>query len=1043
MSSKFFTNQDKSSSLESKLQDILEDEKPEYLEFLIGYFRISGFSKIVNFLSNIKELKILVGINIDNATFNAVENTKQIKEKFTKEQLEIYKEDTNKDKYNNIELLSQMLMSEKVKMRIYNTNNLHAKMYILRDEIIEQRTGLRYSGSVITGSSNLTHSGLSSEGNIEINVELKDSDDIKFAFDTFNDTWNNQSREFTKDDVDNLIMSHIEEPKQKEITPYHLYIKLLIEHFGNRVELFTKEDKKLPNGYDKFNYQTDAVNDGIEKLTIHNGFFLSDVVGLGKTIVVAMIVKKLEDIINKKILVVAPPAVIQQWKSAFEDFGVQNYEIESIGNLENISADDYEFVIVDESHKFKNQKSARYIELERICKTPTQKKVILISATPQNNAPQDIASQLYLFQDKKNSSISSCMNLEEFFSKVNSRYKIIIESKDKTVDINSLKEIAIEMRDTILREVMVRRTRTDLTQNMYKDDIKKMPEARDIKEHEYLLEGDLAEVFSTTADMLENKLNYARFKALNNLTADGRIKYSSKNKDISDNIFNDNPLATLMKMQLIKRFESSFHAFKISLEKQLNRTRQFIANYEKNIIYLGDKSNEFLDYPDEYSVKNGVLKHNEKNKELKGHVFVKNDFEKIFITLLKDDLDKFEELWGMWNKEERDPKIEKFEEELLKHSDTKTVVFTESKDTANYLLEKLQSKFKILKIDGQNREIEKENIAKNFDENYKDQEDNYNVIITTDTLSEGINLHRANIIYNYDIPWNATKLMQRIGRINRVGSKADFYEVHNFKPSARGEELIKLSQKAYVKLQSFHTTFGEDNKVYTQDEEVSTHSLFSTPKEQADERDEELDYLNEIREFKNSNLVEFLKIQNLKDTQNVQRVANENCSYIFLKNNHNKSYYKVNVKETKKVSFLEVAKALRAKPDAVGVKIDSELTQTNILKAIQVYKTIITKQLEVKEDKISSTKSDQLTRRLLNYWYKKDILDEKQYEKCDKLVLDGVLSTFNKQVKKLENSTKEEIVKSINKILSSIEIENKNSVKINIKTVLSSTFTKA
>lgn len=95
------------------------------------------------------------------------------------------------------------------------------------------------------------------------------------------------------------------------------------------------------------------------------------------------------------------------------------------------------------------------------------------------------------------------------------------------------------------------------------------------------------------------------------------------------------------------------------------------------------------------------------------------------------------------------------------------------------------------------------------------------MIVTTEVLAEGVNLHRANVILNYDTPWNATRLMQRIGRVNRIGSKEEFVHVFNFFPSYEGNEQIKLAEIAYAKLQAFHTMFGEDNKVFTEAEELS------------------------------------------------------------------------------------------------------------------------------------------------------------------------------------------------------------------------------
>jgi SNF2 family DNA or RNA helicase len=154
-------------------------------------------------------------------------------------------------------------------------------------------------------------------------------------------------------------------------------------------------------------YQLDAVTEGLSKIKKHNGFFLADVVGLGKTVTTAMVVKKLLFDIRGEVLVIAPPSIQKEWKETFEKFEIgtiRHYDINSLGKLEGIQETErYELVIIDESHKFKNYATSRYKELERICKEQTKykKKVILISATPLNNKPMDIAINFIYFKTKE------------------------------------------------------------------------------------------------------------------------------------------------------------------------------------------------------------------------------------------------------------------------------------------------------------------------------------------------------------------------------------------------------------------------------------------------------------------------------------------------------------------------------------------------------------------------------------------------------------------------------------------------------------------
>ncbi len=184
-----------------------------------------------------------------------------------------------------------------------------------------------------------------------------------------------------------------------------------------------------------------------------------------------------------QILIIAPPSIEKEWNETFKEFqigSIRKFDFKSYGALEKIKdTEDYEIVIIDESHKFKNFLTSRYKELERICKEDVKykKKVILISATPLNNKPQDIANQLYLFQDKRNSTIDSHPNLETFFAEIDKKYREIISIKENQSDLSEdelmeLEQLSKKVRDNILREVMVRRTRTDIqTNEIYKKDL--------------------------------------------------------------------------------------------------------------------------------------------------------------------------------------------------------------------------------------------------------------------------------------------------------------------------------------------------------------------------------------------------------------------------------------------------------------------------------------------------------------------------------------------------------------------------------------------
>ncbi len=1057
MSSKFFTNRD-DNTLENRLKDILSHHKGiTHLEFLIGYFRISGFTKIATLLKDITHGRILVGINIDKLTLEAKEagiklnlmDFEKMSGRFVEEQLEgLSKESYSQEVDESVILFAQMLAEQKIQIRISPDKNIHSKIYILREDEITRHNGeVEYVGSVITGSSNLSENGLSK--NFEFNVELRDSDDIGFALAEFENLWAS-GIEITDKDVESIkAQSHL-----KDVTPYQLYLKFLIEHFDDRIEYDPNVVWNLPKGFMKLAYQIDAVTEGLSKIKKHNGFFLADVVGLGKTVTTAMVVKKLLFDIQGEVLVIAPPSIQKEWKETFKKFEIgtlRNYDVVSLGALEKIrDTQRYSLVIIDESHKFKNYATSRYVQLERICKEQVKykKKVILISATPLNNRPMDIANQLYLFQDKRNSTIPSHPNLESFFAKIDREYKEIIapSKEDKPIDTQKLKELSLRVRESILREVMVRRTRTDIqTHPMYSVDIAEqgltIPKVAPVAEVAYKMNDTLVKTFSDTIEILTNELQYERYKILGYIKPRSRSKYGK----VSENIFERGALelAYLMRNMLVKRFESSFHAFKTTLLRQESHLKGLIQMFVDDKVLLGSKINIFDILEDEDTAEEKIDAMFEKGKV---KIFEASDFEEGYKEKLEKELHIFERLNQMWADVKEDPKLDAFKEVLQKNKGKKIVVFTESKQTAMYLEKNLKA-FNVLCVHGGNRDKLKETISENFDANYDDKKkkNDYDVIITTDTLSEGVNMHRSNIIYNYDIPWNATRLMQRIGRINRIGTKHNTIYVNNFIPSAQSDALIELSKKAYVKLQTFHSTFGEDNQIYSKDEEVGSVTLFE---DVVEDIDEELQFLEEIRDYKEANPKKFKELEKLPMKIRVQRKDDiiQDASFVFIKNVEAKSYYYVDAGRCEPVSFIKMAKQLKVSPRLQGVMPLKPCHYEQVTRAVDHYDA----QLAQIVQSVSRTKVDNATDkkalRLLKGWLDKGVINREMHAIFKKIFEDGRLLNLGKKIKVLAGKPSHEVIAELERLQVEYSLQedqsSKTRIKREIEVILSETFIK-
>lgn len=345
MSTKFFTNRDQN-TLFNKFKGVFENNRDvEFFDAFVGYFRASGYFKIRPLLQDVPNIRILVGINVDDllAKYQSKGLLFQGDANQTlKEFLAETKKDIQTSKYseeieNGILQFIEDICSKKIEVKAHPSKKLHAKIYIFKpSNWNEHRTG-----SIITGSSNLTDAGLGggtdTNFNYEFNVILQNYDDVKFASDEFESLW-----------IEGVSILPVEIKKLKketylndDFTPFEIYIKFLIEYFGKSVEFDPNSVTDLPEGFKRLSYQVDAVNQGYQLLEDHNGFFLSDVVGFGKTVVGTLIAKKFfysnefpSQISN--ILIIVPLSLKPNWEETLDKFGLQNCRIITNGSLHKV-----------------------------------------------------------------------------------------------------------------------------------------------------------------------------------------------------------------------------------------------------------------------------------------------------------------------------------------------------------------------------------------------------------------------------------------------------------------------------------------------------------------------------------------------------------------------------------------------------------------------------------------------------------------------------------------------------------------------------------
>jgi superfamily II DNA or RNA helicase len=1049
MSTKFFNNND-GRSLFDKLKGIAE-KMSSFDRFLAvaGYFRSSGYFKLREELHDVKEIKILVGINIDDI-FRRHNKAMlmlgpEIDAQTKKEYYTEFKEDIQNAKYSpdierGITQMCEDLISGKLEIKIHPTKNLHAKFYLCLPENHDPDT----DGWVIMGSSNISESGLgiTQAPRYELNVAMRDFDDVDYCHEEFKKLW---------EEAIPLTIADIDQYKAKtylgyQPTPYEVYIKVLIDTFGDQVE--DDFNIQLPDGVMDLKYQKDAVIQGYQMLMQHNGLFLADVVGLGKTMIATMIAKRFVEANGKRtsILVIYPPALERNWKDTFKLFGIRNKaqfitngSLLKVLNGENQYKDKEEFdlVIVDEAHGFRTDTSGKYDELQKICKSvcsnpgllaSTQKKVMLLSATPLNNRPNDLLNQLLLFQNSQNCTIDGVPNLKAFFSPLIQEYNKLMRERGERDVTDAVDHIYKKIREEVIDKVTIRRTRHNIMDDDdYKTDLAlqhiRFPNILPPEELEYRLGAETNDRFYNTlvtltnADGCEEHLEYARYRAIEFLEKEYQERY--RNAEQVSTI-----LAGIYRVHMVKRLESSFYAFRRSLHTLLRITNDMIKMWESDKVIIAPDLN-IKDMQAKGMELDAIIEYaGEKGYKKDDIVYPAEAFKPEFIELLRNDKVALEHLCENWEMEKDDPKFDKFIEKLngelkdpLSNPTGKVIIFSESVDTLTYLYSRLNDELgmgDVLMVSASNRDRLDETIRANFDANYdkEKQKDIYNILLTSDVLAEGINLHRSNIIVNYDSPWNATRLMQRIGRVNRIGSVAENIYNYTFYPSKQGDKEIQLYKNALIKLQGFHSAFGEDAQIYSHEEVVKQFEMFDSNIK--DSVDKKIQLLREVRELYNTDRNLYHKIKKLPLKSRVIRQIGKHIedSIVFISSKFKTEFYHIHDEKANPIDFLAAVNYLKAKKDEQPVPFTGNETfhYKHVNQALNEYKNTFT---EV-NDNIEHPKRPDLDRTSLQALkFLREVMqvnnDMELNTTCNtlkKYIEDGVYAKLPRRIRDLSNEYK-------------------------------------
>ena len=759
----------------------------------------------------------------------------------------------------------------------------HGKMYILHNKFELSQNG-DFPGTVFMGSSNFTYQGLLKQG--ELNERYNDKEHYEAYQNKFETLWKDSKNIDiatleNKDDLLKQLKSDLW--IHSAPSPYAVYIRVLHELFGKE----SPDDFKTPGQitkekYSDLEYQIDAIKSVLDKLKNYDGVILADVVGLGKSIIASAAAY------NYKLntIIIAPPHLGDQWEDYQEEFRLPGARVFSSGLVEDVH-ERYKnnteplLIIVDEAHRFRNEDTDDYRMLHHICSSHPDNKVILLTATPFNNDPKDVFALVKLFQIPGQSTIRSVDNLSLRFRELIDRYKKLNRDRrtgkidqqqiDKEAD-----EISHELR-RLIENVVIRRSRLDLKAiTRYREDLVRQKidfakvEGPELLKYDLgdLLELYLDTILKITAKEEDGGFIGARYKPAAYFKDKKEfLKKFGEDLDESDLETAQTNLAEFMKRLLVMRFESSKDAFRSTLENMINSTKMIedwwhklgkVPIMKKGKIPSADSILVTTDDDTEKELNDQTAEQElKKLKDAKGLIAVEASFiTGEFIEKVVRDrklLEKIHDNWFGPNAKPNkhiDPKLDRVKKEidrlLAENSKRKIVIFSSYADTVNYLSADLLKRGlkRVLKYTAADAgKAMKKTIRRNFDAGIREeeQENDYDVLVTTDALSEGYNLHRAGVVINYDIPYNPTRVIQRIGRINRINKKVfECLYIFNCFPTETGESEIRIKQISTLKMRLINSVVGSDTQTLTDDEKLQ--SYFKDEYQKAEDQNETLSW---------------------------------------------------------------------------------------------------------------------------------------------------------------------------------------------------------
>lgn len=916
--------------------------------FAVGYFFLSGLESIAKSLAHVKELRLLIGNTTNRETLEqlaegyrrlelvteAAEAQTYPKKTETKRMAEdtaaniratIELMDQTDDAEATVKILVRLIEEKRLKVRVYTKGRMHAKAYIFTYgdvfDLLGNKIDRHEKGIAIVGSSNLTLSGVSH--NTELNVMVQGNNNHDELAHWFDELWAESQ------DFDETLMHEMQQSwALAPVRPYDIYMKTLYALVKDRLE--DEEDKDLlwddEIARKLANFQRVAVKQAQQIIRDYRGAFVADVVGLGKSFIGAAIVKHFERTDHARPLIICPAPLVDMWDSYNEAYQLNanvlsmGYLFESANGSGNILLDslkykDRDFVLVDESHNFRYTDTQRYKLLQAYMAANPSRRCCLLTATPRNKSAWDVYGQIKLFhQDDKTDLPIDPPDLKQYF-------KLIEEGSRKLPDL--LAHILIRRtRNHILRwygfdsetnqPVDPSRFRTDYLEGKRRAYVEvggkhQFFPRRELDTIEYSIEdtyqglyqvlrGHLGKPQKCTNNappkLVSNELTFARYGLFRYVKEDKRKKepYASLHRAGAN-------LHGLVRVLLFKRFESSVYAFRETIKRLLGMHESFLAALEEGFVPAGEDAQKILYEPN-------LQEEADLLDELR-KVSTRYQTEDFNMRLLREhiehDIAILQRILALVDPitPDKDAKLQVLLERLndLPLREGKRLIFTQYADTARYLYDQInpggrdeetevifsgdKSKFRIVG-----------RFSPNSNPEYKwgPNDVELDTVIATDVLSEGLNLQDCDKIINYDLHWNPVRLIQRFGRIDRIGTEHDVVFGFNFLPETGIERNLNLQQKLARRIAEIHETIGEDAAILDPTEKLNEEAMYAIYETKGGnlslfEDEEELVDLNEaeeiLRQLRKDNQAEYERIAALRDGIRTGKPALNRGMYVF------------------------------------------------------------------------------------------------------------------------------------------------------------------